>query len=85
MTDKTIKEDEAAGVRDAFSFKLTKGFEQGDVVYLKSGSPPLTVVSANALVVSVSRIDPDGLKVTDTYPTAALARDNNAEWLKNFK
>ncbi len=56
--------------------------EQGDVVFLKSGSPEMTVVSVNDLVASITRFDEDNTKVTDTYPTVMLTHENNGEWIK---
>ena len=54
-------------------------FEVGEVVYLNSGSPPLTVRDVKGDMVAVSWDGVDGLEVT-MFLSVCLSRTNYPDW-----
>lgn len=58
----------------------------GDIVYLNSGSKPLTVVAFNESddTVYVSWIGKNGSMELQTFPKTSLSYTNNTDWASDY-
>ena len=57
----------------------------GDVVYLKSGSPELSIISIEGENAFVSWIGYNNTVIKEDFPLACLSKINNPEWIKKYQ